>query len=133
MEKVIYETRSSVAIFVIGLSISYSFIFPIDNLIFPAIGIITLFETFILFFCTKLKITDARIIGQQGLVMRKTLSSHIKDVKSIEIHQNSLGKLFDYGNIKICTSQKTVIFKNMPNPIGWKYILDNEINKNNRE
>ncbi len=74
------------------------------------IGFIWLPKDLIKFFTTKIEITNKRIIGKTGLVNTNELDSPLNKINGIQVIQGMLGKIFNYGTIKITTASSFFIF-----------------------
>jgi uncharacterized membrane protein YdbT with pleckstrin-like domain len=65
------------------------------------IGLIFLLIAFIRYKTTELAVTNKRVIAKFGFISRKTVEININKVESIQVHQDSLGRIFNYGSLII--------------------------------
>ncbi len=50
---------------------------------------------------TEIAVTNRRVIYKTGLVRRQTNEMNMDKVESVQVDQSILGRMFDYGNVKI--------------------------------
>ncbi|QIV94160.1 PH domain-containing protein [Allofrancisella frigidaquae] len=81
---------------------------------------------------TELAITNERIIGRVGFLHAKFLNLRFNQIESVKLSQSLFGKLLDYGDITIYSSNSTRYrFKFLSNPIALKaFISEKNIIKN---
>jgi len=65
------------------------------------IGLIFFLVAFIRYKTTELAITNKRVIAKFGFISRKTIELNINKVESIQVNQDILGRIFDYGSLII--------------------------------
>lgn len=52
---------------------------------------------------TELVMTDRRVIGKRGLIIKKSIDVPYAEIIGVKVRQGLLGKLFDYGRLVIAT------------------------------
>ena len=132
MEKKIYSAKRSITLLTMGLMLDLLLILSFPSLVPFVIGSVWLIKELLVFCRTNLTITSEKIIGKQGVLKVTYLNLPLNEVESVETNQNFFGKIFDHGSIIIKTSSDTFVFKCIPNPNSFKYILDNEIEKSKK-
>jgi uncharacterized membrane protein YdbT with pleckstrin-like domain len=65
------------------------------------IGLIFWVMAFIRYKTTELAITTKRVVAKFGFISRNTVEINIHKVESIQIHQDVLGRIFNYGSLVI--------------------------------
>lgn len=93
-------------------------------LIFPPIYAI--FKT-LAFSNTELTITDKRVLGKSGVFSRHSLDAPLNKIQNVAISSGILGKIFNYGNIKIQTGGDALVFLCIKNPNEFKRFLMNQM------
>lgn len=115
-EKIIYEAKITKWIFVrdaILMIIYIGFLMIIVDII-NCIG-------------TKLKVTNKKVYGKIGILHTKELDSPLNKINNINVEQNILGKILNFGTVKISTSSAIYDFKYICNPNEFKQVLNNQI------
>lgn len=93
-------------------------------LIFPPIYAI--FKT-LAFSNTELTITDKRVLGKSGVLSRHSLDAPLNKIQNVAISSGILGKIFNYGNIKIQTGGDALVFLCIKKPDEFKRFLMNQM------
>ena len=65
------------------------------------IGIIFWLVAFIRYKTTELAVTNKRVIAKFGFISRHTVEINITKVESIQVNQDVLGRIFNYGSLTI--------------------------------
>ncbi|MDO9192566.1 MAG: PH domain-containing protein, partial [Undibacterium sp.] len=65
------------------------------------LGLIFLLIAFIRYKTTELAFTNKRVIAKSGFISRQTIEINIAKVESIQVHQNIMGRIFNYGTLVI--------------------------------
>lgn len=65
------------------------------------IGIIFWLVAFVRYKTTELAVTNKRVIAKFGFISRHTVEININKVESIQVNQDVLGRIFDYGSLTI--------------------------------
>jgi hypothetical protein len=77
---------------------------------------------------TRLALTNKRIIGKTGMLMRSSIDIPYKDVYTVTTQQGILGKLFDYGTLIVSGKNgDKVKFKGISEPIDVKIQIDEAV------
>ncbi len=88
------------------------------------VGLMMLWEAFVIKQTTELGITSKRVIFKCGLLSRSIIEIKLRQFESITVHQSPLGLIFNYGTITITGmgGVKTTI-SNIVAPFRFKKIL----------
>jgi uncharacterized membrane protein YdbT with pleckstrin-like domain len=65
------------------------------------LGLVFLVQAYIRYKTTELAITTKRVIVKHGFVRRRTIEININKVESIQVDQEILGRLFNFGTLVI--------------------------------
>jgi uncharacterized membrane protein YdbT with pleckstrin-like domain len=65
------------------------------------LGLVFLVQAYVRYKTTELAITTKRVIVKHGFVRRRTIEININKVESIQVDQEILGRLFDFGTLVI--------------------------------
>lgn len=65
------------------------------------IGLVFWVIAFIRYKTTELAVTTKRVVAKFGFISRSTVEININKVESIQVHQDILGRIFDYGSLVI--------------------------------
>ena len=85
------------------------------------IGLLFLIPPYINKISTELAITNKRVIAKFGFISRKTVEINISKVESIQVHQDILGRLCNYGTIIISgAGNPQAPITNISNPMGFR-------------
>lgn len=70
-------------------------------LLLPAfgLGLILLAIAYVRYKTTELAFTNKRVIAKFGFISRHTIEININKVESIQVNQNILGRIFNYGTL----------------------------------
>lgn len=107
--------------FVIAIITIWTIIIPII-----VIGIIYLLKS-----STKYAITNKRVIRRRGIISEHFKSSTFKHITSLSVKQGIIGKMFNFGDIRIVTSGSggsfDFIWRYVNNPVQVKNEIDKHI------
>lgn len=96
-EKIIYEAKVSIwslaPLLILGLALLPFYIGPIFWII-AAIQYRT----------TELAITNKRVIAKFGFISRSTIETSLQKIETIQVKQDILGRIFNYGSIVLSGS-----------------------------
>lgn len=72
-------------------------------LLLPALGLglVFLIQAYIRYKTTELAITSKRVIVKVGFIRRNTVEINLAKVESVQVDQDILGRLFDFGTLII--------------------------------
>ena len=100
----------SLIIFIFGLQASSPGFYFLLSFGFFIAGIVDLIRRSVEYFTTGFELTDRRLIVRTGLIRRRELELLLSQVESIDVDKPLLGRLLDYGTVRIVgtggTSQK---------------------------
>jgi uncharacterized membrane protein YdbT with pleckstrin-like domain len=97
-EKIIYVGHISL------WSLSHLIAGGILTLIVFGLGLIFLVMAYIRYKTTELAITNKRVIAKSGFISRQTIEINLSKVESIQVNQEILGRIFNYGTLIISGS-----------------------------
>ncbi len=67
---------------------------------------------------TEIAVTDRRVIYKKGFIRRQTNEMNMDKVESVKIDQSIIGRMLDYGNVKILgTGEGFETLRTIPSPI----------------
>lgn len=114
-----YGVPLGIAGFFALASIPFIFVEPgaIIVMLVPSLAIVALVT--LSRFSSDYKVTDQRIICKNGILSTKTSEIDIRDIRSINVTQGFLQKIFRVGDVEFTTASgpfKEAILKNIDNP-----------------
>jgi uncharacterized membrane protein YdbT with pleckstrin-like domain len=65
------------------------------------LGLVFFIWVFVIYRTTEIAITNKRIIAKFGFVSRRTVEINLQKIESIQVDQNVLGRMLDYGTINV--------------------------------
>ena len=65
------------------------------------LGLVFWLIAYIRYKTTELAITSKRVVAKFGFISRNTVEININKVESIQVHQDILGRIFNYGSLVI--------------------------------
>ena len=65
------------------------------------LGLIFLVWAFVIYKTTEIAITSKRVIAKFGFISRRTIEINLPKIESIQVDQNVLGRMLNYGTIVI--------------------------------
>jgi len=78
-------------------------------------------------FSTELAVTTHRAIGKQGLVRRHATDLMLDKVQNVTVDQSILGRIFDYGSVRVTTAGESTIFAGIAEPGVFKKAVTNQM------
>lgn len=78
---------------------------------------------FIIYKTEYISIDESIVEGRAGLIKVQKLSSNKKNITSVKVEQGVLGKIFNFGTVRIDSASSTYTFKLMNNPDEIKKII----------
>lgn len=69
--------------------------------IFGLATLVAAFHAWLLRYTTEIAVTNKRIIYKRGFITRHTAEMNMDKVATVDVDQSILGRLFDYGSIRI--------------------------------
>lgn len=77
----------------------------------------------------ELAVTDKRIIGKEGIISTYVLDAPLNKIQNVSVVQPFLGKIFNYGTVRIYTAAKEFSYPGIKNPDNFKGIIMTQINQ----
>ena len=74
-------------------------------------------------FKTELAITNKRVVGKVGVFNTKALDAPLNKIQNVSVTQPLLGKIFNFGTIKINTAAGEYDFDGISDPDAFKGML----------
>ena len=100
---------------------------PITGLIL-LIGFYFLAKSIIYNISTELGVTSKRVIAKFGFIRRNTVDLNFRHVESIKVSQGILGRLLNYGTIRISgTGGESAPIPGIADPLGFRKAVLTEI------
>ena len=82
------------------------------------VAVVLLIQQWFQWWVTEIAVTNRRIIYKTGLVRRQTNEMNMDKVESVKIDQSIIGRMLDYGNVKILgTGEGFETLRTIPSPI----------------
>src|SRR5690349_21611637 len=82
-------------------AIPASYLHPLAGLLLAALAIAQLVNAWFTQWTTELAVTDRRVLVKRGFISRTTGEMNMDKVESVEVKQSVLGRLLDYGTVRI--------------------------------
>src|SRR6188474_2182388 len=82
------------------------------------VAIVLLVQQWFQWWVTEIAVTNRRVIYKKGLIRRQTNEMNMDKVESVKIDQSILGRMVDFGNVKILgTGEGFETLRTIPSPI----------------
>ena len=82
------------------------------------VAVFLLIQQWFQWWVTEIAVTNRRVIYKKGLVRRQTNEMNMDKVESVKIDQSILGRMLDFGNVKILgTGEGFETLRTIPSPI----------------
>jgi uncharacterized membrane protein YdbT with pleckstrin-like domain len=65
------------------------------------VAVVLLIQQLFQWWVIEIAVTDRRVIYKKGLIRRQTNEMNMDKVESVQIDQSILGRMLDYGNVRI--------------------------------
>ena len=106
MHWIVYVRGSAVVILalvclLLPLGANFSILLRIAGWALAAVGLVLLFQAWLLKWTTEIAVTNLRIIQKRGFIRRVTGEMNMDKVESVIVDQTLFGRLFDYGSIVV--------------------------------
>lgn len=135
-EKLVYRSHPHGIIFfrpLIGLLLTIFAFYEGIILIASLAGLITLLgclSALIAYCTTEFAITNQRVISKLGLIRRYSFENALNRIEGVEVEQSILGRLFDYGSIRIRgVGGSAELFSAVPNPLLFRHKIQTQIER----
>lgn len=118
----------------LAVTVTLAIVFPAYALIIVAIGFVvillpiaTMTRDILEWANRQFIITNRRVIQIAGIFNKHVSDSSLEKVNDVEMVQSALGRIFDYGDIKILTASELGVnlFQRIENPIEFKTTMLN--------
>ena len=76
---------------------------------------------------TELAVTTHRAIGKQGLIRRHATDLMLDRVQNVTIDQSILGRIFNYGSVRVTTAGEVTNFRGIAQPAVFKAAVTNQM------
>ena len=101
-------------------------------LLFAMLGAVV--RTMIILFTTEFAVTNRRIIAKTGFVKRRSLELFLEKVESINIRQDMLGRLFNFGVVTVTgTGGTKESFRGIVDPLAIRRKINQVIETYTRQ
>ena len=82
------------------------------------VAVVLLIQQLFQWWVIEIAVTDRRVIYKKGLIRRETNEMNMDKVESVKIDQSIIGRMLDYGNVKILgTGEGFETLRTIPGPI----------------
>jgi uncharacterized membrane protein YdbT with pleckstrin-like domain len=78
---------------------------------------------------TEYYITSKRLIVKKGIIQRNTSELRLVKCEGVMVEQSMLGRLFNYGTIKITTGEVVNTYRFIASPIRFRTKLNETLDK----
>ncbi len=78
---------------------------------------------------TEYYITNKRLIVKKGIVQRNTSEIRLVKCEGVMVEQSMLGRLFNFGTIKITTGEVVNTYQFIANPIRFRTMLNETLDQ----
>jgi uncharacterized membrane protein YdbT with pleckstrin-like domain len=92
------------------------------------IGLFRLLWVWLVRRTTELAVTNQKVLGKWGVLSRRTIEQRLEKVDSVQVDQSVLGRLLNYGTIRIHGSgSSTTPISTISNPIAFRRHVDDAV------
>lgn len=78
---------------------------------------------------TEYFITNKRLIVKKGIIQRSTTELRLAKCEGVMVEQSMLGRLFNYGTIKITTGEVINTYRFIANPIRFRTMINENLDR----
>lgn len=97
---------------------------------FSLLGLVACISGLIVYYSSEFDITDKRVIMKSGLISRYAFENSLDRIEGVEISQSIMGRIFDYGSIRIRgVSGTNELFSAVRYPFRFRYKVLEEIER----
>jgi uncharacterized membrane protein YdbT with pleckstrin-like domain len=135
-EKLIYRSHPHWIIFfrpVISLLLAICAFYWGLILMADLAGLITLLSclsALMVYYTSEFGITNQRVIIKLGFIRRYSFENALNRIESVEVEQSILGRLLDYGTIRIRgVGGSAELFPAVPNPLLFRHKVQTQIER----
>jgi len=102
------------------------------TLICLGVTILAGLDALIRYLTSEYGITNKRVLIKTGWIQRNSLELFLRKVEAIYVDQSILGRLFDYGTLRVVGTGGTQDpFFYIPNPLKFRRIAQQQVDKKN--
>jgi uncharacterized membrane protein YdbT with pleckstrin-like domain len=114
-----------VGVFLVRTYATDPFFFYIGIAVVALLAILSAFRDVLVWQSNEYIVTNRRVIHSRGIFSKNILDSSLNKINDVVLQQSMMGRLFNYGTIKILTATDEVInlLDNIRNPIGFKHAM----------
>jgi hypothetical protein len=92
----------------------------------PLAGIILFLSIMAPIWASEIGVTNQRVIYKRGLIRRSTSEIQVKSIEEVQLSQDVLGRLFDFGRVTVHgTGEGDIRLPNLADPIGLRKAMQN--------
>lgn len=144
-EQIVFQSNPHWLFLLVSLSQIFLFFFLYYFFACPILGFIAgalknycyVAASFVLFFISlifyldwkfnRLYLTNYRLIRERGIIGKRYMSIHLKDIEDIVCSYGILGRILGYGDLTIesAGTQGLMVFKGIPKAKRMKLLIDN--------
>lgn len=95
--------------------------------LFFLIGVFSLFNSIAVARSSEFVITNKRVIMKTGMLRRKLIELQLNRAEGLVVDQGVIGRIFNYGSIKITSGGATESFSPLAKPYEFKKEVNNAI------
>lgn len=81
------------------------------------------------YFFSEYAVTNRRIMMREGFVFRHTNETRISSISQVNVYQNLLGQLLNYGSIVINAFGANDVFVTIDKPVLFQQMVNQELDK----
>lgn len=97
---------------------------------FSLLGLVACLPGLIVYYSSEFGITDKRVIMKSGFISRYAFENSLDRIEGVEISQSIMGRIFDYGSIRIRgVSGTNELFSAVRHPFRFRYKVLEEIER----
>lgn len=98
--------------------------------LFSLLGFAAFLSGLIVYYSSEFGITDKRVIMKSGFISRYAFENSLDRIEGVEISQSIMGRIFDYGSIRIRgVSGTNELFSAVRYPFRFRYKVLEEIER----
>lgn len=125
LKEIIVLVACIVGFFLVRTYAADPFFFYIGIAVVALLAILSAFRDVLVWQSNEYIVTTRRVIHSRGIFSKSILDSSLNKINDVVLQQSMMGRLFNYGTIKILTASDEVInlLDNIRNPIGFKHAM----------
>lgn len=116
-----------------GIFLSFSSQSFLVGIVPPVIGLIIFLSIMIPIWTTEIGVTNQRVIYKKGLISRETSEIQLGAIEEVNLHQDVLGRILDYGKLEIHgTGEEEIVLPSLGDPLELRKALQEGLGEINR-